>query len=73
MASVIEYRVMLNRPGPGWYWEVIHKHEIVARGLADNRTHRPQKPHSRREISRSGKVNRPPQLTGVIHGKGGQS
>jgi hypothetical protein len=38
MASVIEYRVMLNRPGPGWYWEVLHKHEIVARGLAD--THR---------------------------------
>ena len=37
MASVIEYRVMLNRPGPGWYWEVIHKREIVARGLADTR------------------------------------
>jgi hypothetical protein len=37
MASVIECRVMLNRPGPSWYWEIIHKHEIsLARGLADS-------------------------------------
>ncbi len=29
---------MPNRPGPGWYWEVVESREVLARGLAD--THR---------------------------------
>jgi hypothetical protein len=34
----VEYRIMQNRPGPGWYWELIESREVLARGLAD--THR---------------------------------
>ena len=36
--SVVEYRIMQNRPGPGWYWELVESREVVARGIAD--THR---------------------------------
>ena len=34
----VECRIMPNRPGPGWYWEVVESREVLARGLAD--THR---------------------------------
>ena len=38
MVKRLEYRIMQNRPGPGWYWEVVESREVLARGLAD--THR---------------------------------
>jgi hypothetical protein len=38
MARKLEYRIMQNQPGAGWYWEVVESREVVARGLAD--THR---------------------------------
>jgi hypothetical protein len=38
MVRNAECRIMQNRPGPGWYWEVVEFREVLARGLAD--THR---------------------------------
>jgi hypothetical protein len=38
MVRNVEYRIMQNLPGPGWYWEVVESREVLARGLAD--THR---------------------------------
>jgi hypothetical protein len=38
MVRNVEYRIMQNRPGPGWYWEVIESRDVLARGIAD--THR---------------------------------
>ena len=38
MARNVEYRIMQNLPGPGWYWEVVESREVLVRGLAD--THR---------------------------------
>jgi hypothetical protein len=38
MVRNVEHRIMENRPGPGWYWEVVEAREVVARGVAD--THR---------------------------------
>jgi hypothetical protein len=38
MVRNLEYRIMQNRPGPDWYWEVVEGREVVARGVAD--THR---------------------------------
>jgi hypothetical protein len=38
MARNVEYRIMQNRPGPGWYWELVESREVLARGVAD--THR---------------------------------
>src|SRR5262249_61769122 len=35
--GTLKYRIMQNRPGPGWYWEVVTDHEVIARGLADTR------------------------------------
>ena len=35
MDAVREFHILDNLPGPGWYWEIIDNHEIVARGLAD--------------------------------------
>jgi hypothetical protein len=38
MVRNLECRIMQNRPGTGWYWEVVESREVVARGLAE--THR---------------------------------
>jgi hypothetical protein len=38
MVRHVEYRIMQNHPGAGWYWEVVEAREVVARGLVD--THR---------------------------------
>jgi hypothetical protein len=35
MVRNLEYRIMQNRPGTGWYWEVVECREVVARGLTD--------------------------------------
>jgi len=32
MVRNVEYRIMENRPGPGWYWEVV---EALARDAND--------------------------------------
>ena len=34
MFKHLEYRIMQNHPGLGWYWEVVESREVVARGLA---------------------------------------
>jgi len=49
MARNVEYRIMQNRPGPGWYWVLVESREVVARGVAD--THR-------EEISQASEVAR---------------
>ena len=38
MVRKLEYRIMQNHPGTGWYWEVVESRKVVARGLAE--THR---------------------------------
>jgi hypothetical protein len=38
MIATLESRIMQNRPGPGWYWELVESREVLARGIAD--THR---------------------------------
>jgi hypothetical protein len=37
MTSIaLKYRIMQNRPGSGWYWDVVSKsREVIARGIAD--------------------------------------
>jgi hypothetical protein len=32
MAGTLESRIKQNRPGLGWYWEIVSKREVVARG-----------------------------------------
>lgn len=36
MVKRLEYRIMQNHPGSGWYWEVVESREVLARGLADS-------------------------------------
>jgi hypothetical protein len=38
MASTLQCRVISNRPGLGWYWEVVETHTVIARGLAYTRS-----------------------------------
>ena len=38
MVKRLEYRIMQNYPGPGWYWEVVESSEVLAHDLAA--THR---------------------------------
>jgi hypothetical protein len=35
MVRNVEYRIMQNRPGPGWYWELVEPRNVLARGIAD--------------------------------------
>ena len=50
MVRKLEYRIMQNHPGTGWYWEVVESREVVARGLAD--THREAVSHAA-EVARA--------------------
>jgi len=51
MARNVEYRIMQNRPGPGWYWELVESRDVVARGLAD--THREAISQASSEVARA--------------------
>jgi hypothetical protein len=35
MRNSLEYRIMKNRPRPGWSWEVVDDRGVLARGVAD--------------------------------------
>jgi hypothetical protein len=35
MVRNVEYRIMQNRPCPGWYWELVEPRNVLARGIAD--------------------------------------
>ena len=31
----VEFQIMTNGDGPGWYWEVIQAKDVIARGVAE--------------------------------------